>query len=168
MEIVILAGNSIRNKDWAEELARNLKSAGTCYVQQYKHWQTGEKNIDSEYEIKQLVDYLKNKKDYILVGKSAGALIIIGALVEKAVSPIKCILMGVPFDKDGPNALSLMEAIASLKVRVEFVQNKEDPYCSAEAIKKMLESLRLTNYSFTETEGNTHEYTDYQTILNLF
>lgn len=165
MEIIILAGNSSHNKKWAEELSRNLNSLGTCYIQNYKHWETGEKNIDFEYEIKKLSDYVKEKKDYILVGKSAGAISILEALSRKLVAPRKCVLMGLPLKTAKGNGEELKNAIKSSNIRKEFIQNDNDPYGSAESVKEMLESLGIKNYSFTETEGNTHDYTDYEAII---
>jgi predicted alpha/beta hydrolase family esterase len=167
MEIIILAGNSLHNKSWAEELARNLEPIASCYVYQYKHWKTGEKTIDFEYEIKNLAKDLIEKEDYILVGKSAGSVAILEALTRKLVHPNKCVLMGLPFNFANQNGQDLMKSISASDVRREFIQNKNDPYGSAESVKKMLESLKIKNYSFTETEGNTHDYLDYEKIIEL-
>lgn len=167
MEIIILPGNSIHNKEWAEELARNLSSVGNCRVQNYRHWQTGEKDIDFEYEIKILAESVRGKKDYILVGKSAGAITILEALSRKIVNPKKCVLMGLPFDFASKHGKDLIRAISSSNIRREFIQNKDDPYGSAETVRKLLTFSKIHNYSFTETIGNTHDYLDYTLIAKL-
>jgi hypothetical protein len=165
MDIIILAGNSLHNKEWAEELAKNLKSLGNCYVQNYRHWETGEKSIDFEYEIKKLSEYVKGKEDYVLVGKSAGAIAILEALSRKVVSPKKCVLMGLPIKTAKGNGEELKNAIQSSNIRKEFIQNDNDPYGAAKSVKDMLISLKIKDYSFTETKGDTHDYTNYRAII---
>jgi len=167
MEIIILAGNSLHNKEWAEELADNLASFGNCFVFNYHHWKTGEKNINFEYELAKLVEKTKDLQEYILVGKSAGAILISLAMSKGMVNPRKCVLMGLPFKFAENNGKDLKEAILSSNVRREFIQNKNDPYGSAKEVKEILGSLKIKNYSFTETDGDTHDYTDFDKIIEL-
>jgi len=68
-----LSGNSVYTKEWIESVKEELKELFySTYIYYYNHWETGEKNIDLDFELRKLSEYLNSKKNYIIFAKSAG------------------------------------------------------------------------------------------------
>ena len=99
MNLILLAGNSIDNREWIEEVESVLKPLFySTQIQYYDHWQSGEELIDLDKEIKKLTETTKSKKQYIIFAKSAGGLITLKAIYQRKISPSRCIFVGIPIN----------------------------------------------------------------------
>ena len=65
MNLILLAGNSISNKQWVEELAASLaKLFAKTTVHYYDHWTTGIGEIDINKEVEMLSREIKYSDQY--------------------------------------------------------------------------------------------------------
>jgi len=87
-QIIVLGGNSPKNAKWAAELASHLSQYGEARFQKYEHWSHPDTEIDFETELLQLKNSLQDTTDtYIIVAKSAGALLALQGIAAGDLSP---------------------------------------------------------------------------------
>ena len=84
MRLILLAGNSIHNKQWIEEVEAELRDLfESTYIHIYEHWKNGGSLINIDLELKEIVKEIRRandvdgEDDYIVFGKSAGAILTI-------------------------------------------------------------------------------------------
>lgn len=159
MELILLPGNSKKNKKWIENVEFQIKNLfEKTRIYYYRHWKTGEEIIDIEYETKKLAEYLKNKKEYFILAKSIGTALAIKNIKEKRIFPKKCIFLGMPILWCRKHNIDLDSWIEDYSTSTLFIQNNHDPAIEANELKIYLEKKRIKNYQFIELEGNTHDY----------
>ncbi len=163
-EGIFLGGNSLTNLPWVEQLSAKLKDLfSTVYVHKYLHWQTNNVLIDLREESSRLERSLVSKK-YVIVAKSAGAVLAIKEISEKKIFPEKCIFLGLPLRWAEDHNLPLKKWIKNLNVPALFIQNTEDPLLSSVELKQLLISNHLSKYTIVELDNRTHDYLDFNTM----
>jgi hypothetical protein len=100
--LIILPGNSLKNKAWGEAVLAHYKTKfDSVYLQHYSHWDGGEANINFETEeakLKTHVAELSADVAITLVAKSAGSLLAFMAIYHGIITPAHCVFFGIPFD----------------------------------------------------------------------
>ncbi len=168
MELILLPGNSKRNKEWTEEVASKIKDLfEKAHIHYYKHWQTEEEIISIKDESLILSDYLKNKKDYFIFAKSIGSALAIKNIKKKKISPNKCLFLGLPVLWCREHNIPLDSWINEYSIPTLFIQNSNDPVISANELKDYLIEGKVKNYKFIELEGNSHDYNNIKQIRKL-
>jgi len=168
MKAIFLPGNSIRNKEWVEELEKNLRGIfDKTEIQYYKHWKSEKEKVDVEHEVSVLMNNLSDSKECIIIAKSVGTYIAMDA-VKKGIKPRKVIFLGFPYRWFIENNLEKeAEKINLIKVPILFLQNSEDPFCSYEKLLNFLKGSKLKNYkTYKFEDNNTHDYREYKKINN--
>ena len=168
MKLILLSGNSVNTREWIEFVERELKDLfDLTYIQYYKHWETGNENIDFDYELNKLSNSLKDKKDYVIFGKSAGVALALKGISEGKLSPKKCMLTGIPvFWCDSINA-PIRKWIKNYKTPSYFIQKTKDPAINARDLKSLLEKNKVKNSKFIEIPGEDHHYEDLEELKRL-
>jgi hypothetical protein len=77
--LIILSGNSVRNKKWGESVSDYYgRNFDLVYAQDYDHWQVEDGQMDFEKEIKKLKDKIEEMRVGSVItifAKSSGALL---------------------------------------------------------------------------------------------
>lgn len=168
MELILLSGNSVNTKGWIESVEEELRGLfDSTHIQYYKHWKSGEKLIDIEYELDALIKYLENKGNYIIFAKSAGSIIALKGIAEGKLSPEKCMFAGVPIKWCDELNLPVREWIKDYSTPTFFIQKTNDPIMDAKGLNGLLESSKVKKYKFIEIKGNDHHYENLTELRNL-
>lgn len=88
MKIVLLGGNSSTNLSWLEAMKGALKKKNTdVVIHRYSHWDTKDSLIDLNKELRSLKKELVVPEQYVIVGKSAGALLALKGVYQHKLTP---------------------------------------------------------------------------------
>lgn len=167
MDLVLLAGNSLNNKSWIEEVSEQVKDLfQNVRIQYYKHWETGDKLIDFDKESEELPKTTQGLNDYIVFAKSAGTILTLKGIEEGLLTPKACVFCGFPLGFAQSSNSPVGSWIPKIKIPLVFIQNTKDPVLGYQGLVDYLESLNLSNCKTIETPGETHDYEDYVLIRN--
>ncbi len=152
MKTIILPGYSAHNRDWAEEIARELSNAE---VHVWAHWVSGE-NFDPAAELAAIQARIGERK-FNLLAKSVGCRIAARIVTMRPEKIGKLILCGIPTTKseaveDFSAALALIPA-----EKVLVVQNRADPYASFDEVAGMLREIQPA-IRILERQRHDHRY----------
>jgi len=170
MKAIFLPGNSLRNKEWVEELEKNLRILfDETKIQYYSHWETGEKHANIEHETSILLDKVGDEDDWVVIAKSIGTNIALEA-IKKGMKPQKIIFLGFPlkFFDDNDLRKEVISMINSVKSQIMFLQNSNDSFGSSDELEKFLNETKMKDYQLIEFANNeTHDYQNYKKIKEL-
>jgi len=158
--LLVIPGNDISNKEWSENLQKTLQPHTNSIIHHYEHWQNPSAEIDFEIELDRLSSDLNCTKNKVVVAKSAGAILALKTISEGIIRPKKCIFIGFPLKWAVNRDINLSKIFENYCVKTLFIQNKEDPFCSADELKKFLQDTDIRNFKIIEKEGQTHDYND--------
>lgn len=168
MHIIYLAGNSLNNKTWIENVKSNFDSFSTGDILYYDHWQTGEKNLNFEIESQKLMELVKNKDEYFVFAKSIGSILALKSIYEKIINPKKMVICGHPYNLAKELNLPVDDYLKSLTIPTIFIQNEFDPLFSYANLEKILKENNPSDYHLIKNSGNnTHNYDDYEQLVEL-
>jgi predicted alpha/beta hydrolase family esterase len=157
MRTIILPGFSIKNREWAEEIKKNLDVTFPTTVYYWKHWETNKTENDWINQEAQRV--LINTQEVVnIIAKSIGTVVAMVVLKLKPDSVNKIILCGVPirdFLKGDEKYYEILTGFPSEK----FIcfQNKEDKHGSYKEVKKFLLSINQ-KLDIVSKPRSDHEY----------
>lgn len=169
MELILLPGNSVSNKRWIEELDKSLKDVFTSTTIVYwEHWKSGNGIIDLNKELNKVAKTLESKKDYVILGKSAGVVLAIKGITDRRIEPSKCIFLGTPIHwADEVLNCPLEERLIGFSTPSLFVQKEKDPLYGAKELKALLKDSGVRRMKFVSLPGEEHEYTEISKIKEL-
>ncbi len=168
MKIVVLGGNSLVNRRWSEDLGSELKRFyGDVFVHHYLHWSTGEPVINLDKELILFKKELSGVKDYVIVGKSAGALLTFKSVYQHELAPMACVFLGTPVLWGRDKGFDVDLWLKGFSIPTLFIHQLEDPVMASSALEKALQESDVKNYEFHAMPGNNHEYSEYQKLSQL-
>ncbi len=162
--LIVLPGNSARNKAWGEGmLSYYAEYFDSFYLQEYDHWQTGA-NMDivvEENKLRSHVENIPRDTQLFILAKSAGTILCLRAVQAGFLSPAHCVFFGMPLqwavtDVFGGN----WEVLEGYNIPTIAFHNEYDPTANYEYTKKIIED-RMKSVSLVTTEGHDHNYEDY-------
>lgn len=166
MNALLLPGNSPRHGVWVENLKNALGT--TCEditTQHYRHWSTGDKSADIDYEISVAHQGTLGLDPYVIIAKSIGTVIAVKGSAEGKLKPKKLILLGVPVN--GGITKELFSAyLQAVDVEVVVVQNTKDPLGAFSDVKGAFTGSSKS-IVFVELPSDTHDYLDFDAIKKL-
>lgn len=163
-KLLILPGNSPKNIEWGESCAEYFQSQfDSVYCIKYKHWSSGEAEIDFASELKSIEEVVVGSdasSEWFMFAKSIGSVLALKAIQQNIISPEKCVFFGMPLkiasNMPGHDWTFLMDC------QVPFLafHNEFDPIAEYEFT---IEKLRtFTPKTKIVTLGdNTHYYLDF-------
>ena len=167
MEIVLLAGNSVKNKIWIEAVEKTVQSLfDQTQILYYEHWKLEQKDalIDIKKETEKLVKLInKNQRVYIFA-KSVGCLVALTAIRDQKIMPKGCCFVGLPVNWSRANNIPIVHLLEKYSVPTIFLQKTQDPAIGCKELKVLLKEQEVKNDSVIEVPGNNHEYDDMQQI----
>lgn len=169
MNLIILPGNSARNRDWGLAAARHYAPHfTTIYNQDYLHWQSGEASINMETELERLVAVVDGwQAPYRVCAKSAGSLLAILGTARGLLAPERCLFAGLPLNWTEARNWPWEESLVKFTSPTVIIQNDADPYAPAATIALMIEKLGRANLTLHETSGANHDYLDFELLDRL-
>lgn len=167
MNLVLLGGNSVLNREWVEDVTKNLKDLfDTTQIQHYKHWQENTELIDFPHEVAFLAKMTADLDNYAVFAKSAGALVTIKAILDGLIKPKLCIFVGIPINWAKGRNYNIDTWFTDFNYPALVIQNTNDPVCSFVDLKKYLGDKRVTGFRLVELPGDSHHYPDLSAIHN--
>jgi predicted alpha/beta-hydrolase family hydrolase len=172
-QIIILGGNSIKNKSWIYELKENFNDiSDKVHVLDYHHWETKEGMISFSLEVKKLFRLSEGMNDYIIIAKSAGCIVTLMALKENLIKPSACVFLGFPLLWAKELNINLNDLLSYFNCPSVIIQNSNDPAGAFLEVKEFLTNNNFAHGKIIELVGNTHDYKDFNKIkestLSLF
>ncbi len=159
-KLIFLPWNHAHNKTRAHSLADKFKKEfSEIYVQDYQHRWTSYPNIDLEEELEILINETQDNKDIILIAKSMWAILALMLMIEKDITPSKCIFMWFPMWFVGRSEFPFEEYLSQIQTPILFIQKTDDPTGRFEDIKESLIWFSY-DFSFREIPWSDHEYDD--------
>lgn len=162
----ILPGYSARNKDWAEEVAKNLKLEGQIRPIFWDHWQNPEKHFRPKEKARLITGLAKAQKVNI-VAKSVGTLVA-AYVIETIPEQInKIILCGIPTVSDERLGV-FQEAYKNIEpIRVICYQNEGDPFEKPDDIKRFMQKVnpKIKVLSMQRADHHYPYYEDFNKFL---
>lgn len=138
----ILPGYSSRNREWADEVAENLKLEGQIRPVYWDHWKNESKTLNPKEKKDLIVRHSKGQKINI-IAKSVGTLV--AALIAKEIPDNmgKIILCGIPTVSDERLKI-FKEAFGSFPPeKVVCYQNEKDPFATSSEVEKFISKVNL-------------------------
>jgi hypothetical protein len=164
--LIILPGNSLKNRAWGEAVAAHYQDHfDFVFLQNYDHWDRGEANINLETELEKLaaqVGTISAEVPVTIYAKSIGSILALLAIDKKVVSPKNCAFFGMPLDYAGPNIFNeKWSVLKNYQVETVAFHNDEDSTASYEVTKSILADYVGDNFNFVTTKGTDHVYLDF-------
>jgi predicted alpha/beta hydrolase family esterase len=127
MKTLILPGYSLHNKDWAEEIASQLKTLNQkIQVHNWKHWTEGSFSVKSELE--RILEEIKNEKVNILA-KSVGVYVALKLIPQIPSQVNKVILCGIASVVAEDRKALVETALSKIPLQnILCIQNEFDKY----------------------------------------
>jgi hypothetical protein len=163
-KLIVLPGNSARNKEWGEAVVLHYGSRfDEVYMQSYDHWQSGGKDITIETELTKLSKAVASSdQDYIVFAKSIGSLLTLLAVERKYFVPQKCVFFGMPLELASQELFKDdWSPLQSFFVPAIAFHNDHDPI-SYPYTKEALETYGTGSISFRTKVGDNHNYTEFE------
>lgn len=168
MNIIFLSGNSKSNQEWIERVKdRFTDMFEKSYVQQYKHWETGEELINLDHELKVVEEKAKEIEPYVIFAKSMGTILTVRGVAEGRLDPKACIFCGVPLGFARNNGYPIDQWCGKYVTPTLFIQNSQDPAASFKEISEYLEDKKIGEKKLIELPGDTHSYEDLEELRKL-
>jgi hypothetical protein len=166
--VVVLGGNSVKNREWVAETSRRMEHDYPVVAFAYEHWNSPKdgEEIHFENELVRLNETLKEYDTYSIVAKSAGFLLALMAVSRGIINPVFITGFGLPLRyAEGRNldVVKILESIAT-KCSVLCIQSKEDPQGKAIEVEGAVPSSFVVH----EVEGDSHDYVDYDVQYELY
>jgi hypothetical protein len=165
MNLLLLAGNSLRNKPWIHEASEYF--AGdfqSTLVHHYLHWETGEDFIDFNVELPRVAEEVTDFQPYSIFAKSVGSVLTIKGLGESKLMPHAVLITGLPLKVIQTKAIPIADWLLKIKVPVLIVQNVDDPLGSYKDVDSFIKHIGNQNVSVTSLPGDSHDYLDLQAL----
>ena len=165
--LVILSGNSLKNKAWGEAALEHFgPKFDSSFMLQYDHWDSGEASLDfakEEAKLRAHVNSLPTGTEVTLMAKSAGSLLVFLASYHQAVTPVRCVFFGIPFDLAATGLfLNDWSPVKNFTVPATAFHNVADPTTSYEFTKSTLKQY-APHITLVTTHEADHWYGDFTT-----
>lgn len=157
----MLSGNSHTNRKWIYDVKDQFADMfDSIYVQDYRHWETGEGWIDLEHELSVLKEQTQNLQEpYGIFAKSIGTVLAVQAVRQGVLKPDFLLFCGVPLNFIIENNFQFFNELKACSLPTTLVHNEHDVVGSAADLKRYLGDE--LGSKVIVTAGNTHNYEDY-------
>ena len=168
MNLLLLSGNSPRNKAWIDVVDSNLSELFTqTLVHQYAHWETGADFIDFDLELSRLTDAVTMHQPYAIFAKSVGSILTLQGLAAGKLLPRAILIAGLPLKLISELTLPVTDWLRQSVIPILIVQNENDPVGSYNEVAALISTLDNDAISTMSLPGKTHEYEDFSKLKQL-
>ena len=168
MNLLLLAGNSLRNKQWIHEARDHLAQPfDTAYVHEYTHWESGADFIDLDFELEQLMTAVRPLRQFATFAKSMGSVLALRCIAENAIMPTCMLIVGLPLQEINRRGIPVNEWLRVSPIPILIVQNEDDPLGSFEQVLSYVGTCQNELIQVASVPGDTHDYEDYDTLQDM-
>ena len=171
MQLILMSGNSLRNRDWIFLVESALKPLfEQTYVTIYDHWAKAQPMADIDLEADKLAKLARGlASEYAIFAKSIGSVITLKDIAESRITPSRLIITGLPLNLIEEIGLPIQDWLKKLSVPTIIIQNSDDPAGSYSRIVDMTAAADKQNVlKLVEIPGNnTHDYNDLESLKSL-
>lgn len=165
MNIILLPGNSPRNKAWITHIANSLRDDfGKIIVQEYEHWSSGQPLIDFEVEQSLLARSGNQVRPFVIFAKSVGGIVALKATAEDIIMPENIIITGLPLSLIRKKHIPVDNWLHHLQLPITIIQNEQDPVGSYDDIITYIRPINNSNIVVVPHNGSSHSYSDIEHI----
>lgn len=165
--LIILGGNSSKNKHWIEMMNRNLKKDFSTLEFHYSHWDENLQDINFEKELTKLSKFISENKisNYSIVAKSAGFILTLKGIENGSLSPRTVVGYGFPIEYSRYRKINLKSLVNKtlIKSNILCVQADEDPQGNIDLTQEHISDI----FPIWITKDNTHDYNSFKTMANI-
>lgn len=161
MNILLLGGSSLRNKEWIYKVRDALRdNFDILKVHEYSHWATDEEFTNLNKELKALTSETNTFGEYAIFAKSIGTIIALQGMDMNILHPTLCIFTGLPIKLIEREGLNVKDWLEASKMPILIIQNENDPQGSFDEVSKLLQDTHTANCKAVSLPGDTHGYDD--------
>lgn len=156
MDTLIIPGFSLKNKDWAEEVQKNLDPIN-IRIHYWSHWETGQAE-DSwiDKETKKIIN--RENLTINVIAKSIGTLAAMKILKLRPKLINKIILCGIPLNDFHPGDESVYEVLKLLDEKnILCIQNENDNHGTFFDVEKFVHAIN-PNIKIISKSRSDHDY----------
>lgn len=166
MNLIMLSGNSLHNKDWIEHAQIELSGEfDVTVVQDYAHWHTDDDQIDIEHEVEILKELVAEiDGPYGIFAKSIGTVLALHAYQQKIIQPEFMLFIGIPLSYILTEYAEFKEVLSSVDCPISIIHNSNDKVGSAQELAEYLGDDLVGTTRWNTPAGNTHDYENYQLL----
>ena len=161
--IIILGGNTSNNIKWLKKMTDVYKNDYNVLTISFDNWQDNSM-INFKKESKKLINLCKEQEKYIILAKSAGAVLAALEIEKGNITPSLFIVLGMPLKFANKNNIDIKRIFNNVKnkCKILIIQQKYDPQGRAKEISDMFDG----NILVKPINGNNHVYTNFLAIKN--
>jgi hypothetical protein len=173
--LIVLPGNSLKNKAWGELMLETFGSRfDSVYMLAYDHWESGESLINFEREeakLREHVTSLPPETQITLYAKSAGSLLAFLSIAHGVIHPARCAFFGIPFDLAAEGVCKDDWSIVdTFTIPAVAFHNVADPTTSYEYTKEILTTYAphielITTHELDHWYGDIATYTPHLFLI---
>ena len=168
MDLAIIAGNSLKNKEWIKAVANAMGTRFQNVLPHfYQHWETKENFLNFDSEVELFSKDLTGKENFSIFAKSAGVMVSLKSIFLKNLLPKKCIFVGMPVYWARDNNIQFEDWLKNFSIPALFIQHTNDPVISSKDLKQLLQENNVTNFHLIEIPGDSHEYPEIEELAKL-
>jgi len=156
MDTLIVPGFSLKNKDWSEEVQRNLMPINSR-IHYWSHWETGQ--AEDSWVGKETKEIISHENLIInIIAKSIGTLVAMKILKLKLKLINRIILCGIPLNDFHPGDKEFYEALKLLDEKnILCIQNENDNHGTFFDVEKFVHAIN-PNIKIISKPRSDHEY----------
>lgn len=168
MNLLLLSGNSYKNKAWIEQVEINGRHLFVdTYYQNYNHWINNKPEINIDLETERLKNLDITKKPYIVFAKSAGSILLTKAIFKGVLKPKACVVVGLPMAMIEKDNLKVNEWLNEVSIPIVILQHTKDPLGTYASVKDYLSTCKNANIALKELPGDTHDYLEHKEFVTV-
>lgn len=166
--LIILPGNSPKNKLWGEGIAKAFGGLfDDVYQQSYTHWETGEETIDFDHELEKLRSVIMSETrtdiQYYIFAKSFGSLLALMSVHRGFITPKQCVFFGMPFNLARDHDIFKGEWALLTTFKIPSLAFHNDNDYVARYVDTAETLMRMPAIELVTTKGDDHGYFEFKT-----
>lgn len=155
-KLILLPGNSVRNKEWIEMIQKEIGGE----ILQYEHWKTGAPLIDIEKETEALRRFA-GANPIRIFAKSAGCLLAMRAARDNGLTIVRAVFVGTAVTWGREKGFAVNEWLAAWQVPTLFIQKEGDRAIPAGE----LQSILPRSGELYSLPGDDHDYMEMKMFI---
>ena len=156
MITIILPGFSLHNKEWGEDIKKQMELGHRVLVHEWLHWTKGSFSLPRE--VKSILNSI-GTDEVNLIAKSVGTRVAMNIITKIPKQIVKVILCGIPTKGESDSAKKTYSAsLLTLSPTCVIVyQNTKDPFANYSDIKKFIGKIN-PQIKVVEKPRSDHHY----------
>lgn len=167
MKTIILPGYSEHNREWAQEIKKQIDVGNNLMIHEWRHWKEKSLSLRLGFEIKKIMREI-GSEEINIIAKSVGVSVALNLIPKIPLKVNKVILCGIASIK-GENKKKLMKkAVEIVGVKnILCIQNQNDKYVPYQKAKEFYLSAepRLKVISKPRSDHEYPYFEDFQNFL---